>query len=316
MPTRSTDIYLNIDRWETLSSLERQRGRWEARLDGPTVRLDPVKQDSLLEASWGLVAHGSPLDRAVQDQLLAVSLPDDAELPIRRAWRYYRAAQFVHGWYPAFRWTKEQIAQICKVLAEPVNDKIERAASVLLFLRNQAGQTSQEIGGLKILDVAAFYGGLRHACQEDAAYSHLYLLGFRLMLLQAGYVQVLFSPLEPAWMTALEKSPRPTSPPWDEKSDDLEERLGGWLDEVVQLLVTAGERAEELWEQAMIITPRSSLQETILQLAHRNGRVTAGEILRETGANRNTVKDNLARLVREGNLRREGSKRGTVYLPV
>lgn len=316
MATKSTDFYLNIDRWETLSSLERQRGRWEARIEGPTVRLDPVRRDALLEAAWGFASPGSDLDRRVQDQLLASTLPEGADPQIQQALRYYRAAQFVHGWYPAFRWSKEQIGQICKLLAEPTNEKLERAASVLLFMRNQAAQISQEIGGLRIVDVASFYGGLRHVCQEDAAYSHLYLLGFRLMLLQAGYVQVIFSPLEPAWLSVLKQNPNPTSPPWDEHSDDLEERLGSWLDEVVQLLVDAGTRAEGLWEQSKVITPRSNLQETILQLAHRNGKVTAGEILRETGANRNTVKDNLARLVRDGNLRREGSKRGTVYLPV
>jgi len=41
--------------------------------------------------------------------------------------------------------------------------------------------------------------------------------------------------------------------------------------------------------------------------------VTAGDVLRSTGANRNTVKDNLTRLVEQGILNKQGHKRGTIY---
>ena len=316
MVTLPTDFYLNLDRWETLSAVERQRGQWEARIEGPATRLDPVRRDALLEAAWSVASPGSPLNRTLQAQICGPSLSEDAGRAVEQAWRYYRAAQFVHGWYSAFRWTAEDVKQLCRVLGDTEDEKMERAASVLLFIRKQASRISQQVGGVRLVELAAFYGGLRHVWQENTAHLHLYLLGFRLLLLQAGYVQVPFGPLEVSWLELGGKTPSPLAPPWDERAEDLEERLGSWLDDLVQLLLDTGKRAEGLWTRTRLVSSRSSLQETILSLADRNGKITAGDILRETGANRNTVKDNLARLVRQGRLERKGAKRGTVYLPV
>ena len=316
MVTLPTDFYLNLDRWETLSAVERQRGQWEARMEGPSTRLDPVRRDALAEGAWSIVSPGPPLNRSLQAQICSSSAPEAAGADVERAWRYYRAAQFVHGWYAAFRWTAEDVKQLCRVLGEPESEKMERAASVLLFLQKQALQVSQQVGGVSLMELASFYGGLRCVWERNTAYLHLYLLGFRLLLLQAGYGQVQFGPLETSWLELERKTPSPLAPPWDEGAEDLEDRLGSWLDELVQLLVDCGKRAEQLWARATLVSSRSSLQEAILSLAHRNGKVTAGDILRETGANRNTVKDNLARLVRQGRLERKGAKRGAVYLPV
>ena len=316
MAVRSTDFYLNLDRWAALSTVERQRGRWEVRLEGPAARLDPIRREALLEAAWALHSPGDTLDRNVRPLLIGSTRPENAPTHILRAWSYYRALQFVHGWYPAFGWSAREVGQLCRILAEPEGDETERSISVLLFVKEQAARVERDAGGTFLLELAAFYGGLRYVFAEDPAHPHLYLLGFRLLLLQKGYVQVLFAPIEPAWIDAGKGVTRHPAPPWDDRATDLEARLGGWLDELVQLLVTSGERAEELWEQAAKASSRSALQEAILSLAQRNGRVTAGDVLRETGANRNTVKDNLARLVQAGSLQRQGTKRGTVYLPV
>jgi hypothetical protein len=315
MATLPTDFYLNLDRWESLSGVERLRGRWETRMEGPAARLDPIRRNALLEGAWSIASPGSALNRRVHTQISSSSQPQGADPAVLRAWRYYRAAQFVHGWHAAFRWTTSDIKQLCRVLAEPEGEETEQAASVLSFLQKQAARVSQQVGGIRLIELAAFYGGLRCFWQDDATHLHLYLLGFRLLLLQSGYVQILFGPLETSCLGLAGKSPPPLAPPWDEREENLEDRLGAWLDELVQLLLDTGQRAERLWSRAQEVSSRSSLQEAILDLAHRNGRITAGDILRETGANRNTVKDNLARLVHQGRLERKGSKRGTIYLP-
>jgi predicted HTH transcriptional regulator len=99
------------------------------------------------------------------------------------------------------------------------------------------------------------------------------------------------------------------------QSNQPEEMLGVWLDEVTELLLDVGSRAQDAWDRAKSLETRTALQETILTLAIQHGRVTAGDVLRATGANRNTVKDNLARLVEEGSLLKHGQKRGTIYVP-
>ncbi|MBD3162070.1 MAG: DUF977 family protein [Candidatus Eisenbacteria bacterium] len=295
--------------------MERQRGRWEARIESPAVRLEPVRQEAMVAAAWGLNST-TPINRTIRERILSPSQPQDAPREHERAWSYFRAIQFVHGWYRAFGWSRGEVAQLCRILAEPASEETERSASVLLFLRNHAGKIEREAGGATLLELAAFYGGLRHVFTKDPTHPHLFLLGLRMMLLQRGYIQTLFAPIELSWIDPGLAADPETSPPWDDRTGDLEERLGLWLDHLVRLLLHAGTRAEELWRRTQVVSSRSALQEAILTLAHRNGRVTAGDVLRETGANRNTVKDNLARLVRSGLLRRQGAKRGTVYLPV
>jgi hypothetical protein len=200
------------------------------------------------------------------------------------------------------------------VLGEPSGDAIDKAAHGILSLHGLATELGRQCGEVPLVQVAAYYGGLRCLSGQHGTYFDPYFLGLRLLLLQKGYIQILFSPIESIWMGLAHESP-PVAQQINGVSD-LEGELGKWLDEVTHLLVTAGTRAEEIWKRTSEATSRTSLQESIMTLAHRNGKVTAGDVLRETGANRNTVKDNLARLVRSGVLRRQGSKRGTVYLPV
>jgi len=313
MGVRTTDFYLNLDRLEALSAVERDRGRWQARMEGPVARLEPLQQEALLESCWSLTQPDpqkppGPNERTV---LLASRLPAGTDPGLVRAWRYGRAIQFVQNWYPAFPWTDAGIDQLRRILENGDPGANNTEPSGLLALRLQAALVGRETGEVPLLEIAAFYGASEHVLASSLAKWQLYLLAFRLMLLQKGYVQVLFGPLEAVWIDGR----RSRKPPIRERPAS-EESLGAWLDELTSMLVEVGRWAEDAWKRAAIRAPRSSLQETILTLAHREGRVTAGEILRATRTNRNTVKDNLARMVREGVLHKQGLKRGTIYTPV
>ena len=50
-----------------------------------------------------------------------------------------------------------------------------------------------------------------------------------------------------------------------------------------------------------------------METVRRHGTAEAGLLLRTTGANRNTLKDNLRRLVQAGVLEKMGERRGTRY---
>lgn len=315
MRLRPTDFYLNLDRWESLAALERERGRWEERREGPRPRLDAIQREATIEAAWELTSPGVPLDRRVSE---AIARPGPALAgdTLARARTLHRALVFVHGWYPAFSWSSTGLGQICRLLEEPEGPGLDRALSQLLHVRHIAQVVREQTVSSDLIELAAYQGGLAHLAREDRERRHLYLLGLRILALQAGYVQVLFAPIEPVWLAARSGGSGSLLPPPWVGSDELEDRLGSWLDEVVEDLLEVGRRAEEKWERHRTIAARSALQESILTIAGQNGRVTAGEILRTTGANRNTVKDNLARLVESGLLARRGSKRGTVYLPV
>ena len=57
----------------------------------------------------------------------------------------------------------------------------------------------------------------------------------------------------------------------------------------------------------------SPLQQAILRTTRTHGVVDAGLLIEKTGANRNTLKDNLRKLVELGYLQRSGQRRGTRY---
>jgi len=60
--------------------------------------------------------------------------------------------------------------------------------------------------------------------------------------------------------------------------------------------------------------PVLSLQ--IIDIAKQHGRVTVAEVTRQTNSNRNTIKDHLKSLVRQGHLVKHGAGRGTWYAVV
>jgi predicted HTH transcriptional regulator len=57
----------------------------------------------------------------------------------------------------------------------------------------------------------------------------------------------------------------------------------------------------------------SELQRAILAAVREHGTVDAGLLLKATGANRNTLKDNVRRLVSKGVLEKTGERRATRY---
>ena len=57
----------------------------------------------------------------------------------------------------------------------------------------------------------------------------------------------------------------------------------------------------------------SPLQQAIIETVRQYGTAEAGLLMRTTGANRNTLKDNLRRLVQAGLLEKLGERRGTRY---
>jgi len=89
--------------------------------------------------------------------------------------------------------------------------------------------------------------------------------------------------------------------------------LEPWLLFFLEMLDSHRERLETklaLERQAHSFPP---LQREILETVREHGSVDAALLLEATGANRNTLKDNLRRLVRRGVLEKSGQRRGTRY---
>ena len=90
-------------------------------------------------------------------------------------------------------------------------------------------------------------------------------------------------------------------------------RLEPWLEFFLQVLARHQQRVETKvrLEQASLAFP--PLQQSIIEAVREHGTVDAALLLKATGANRNTLKDNLRRLVERGVLEKSGQRRGTRY---
>jgi len=95
---------------------------------------------------------------------------------------------------------------------------------------------------------------------------------------------------------------------WTDEAD-----LTPWMSffiESLQALTMRLQAKIDLESRARELPP---LQRAILDTIRENGTGAASLLMAKTGANRNTLKDNLRRLVDRGLLERIGSKRGTIY---
>lgn len=134
-----------------------------------------------------------------------------------------------------------------------------------------------------------------------------------LVLLQAGYAYVPYSSLESvveqskeSYYLALRQTQatiRSDSPDWQP-----------WVIFFLRALRQQKERLAKKIEREKIILsnlPQLSLQ--IVDQAREHGRVTIGEMVKLTGANRNTLKEHFRSLVEAGHLAMHGKGRGVWY---
>ena len=135
-----------------------------------------------------------------------------------------------------------------------------------------------------------------------------------LLLLRAGYTYVPYSSLErvieenkDSYYLALRRA--------QSTLDADESNLGEWVLFFLRSLVAQKKALERKVEREHLIAPLPPLSEALLEIAREHGRVTTGSGARITGANRNTVKAHLHRLVAAGHLVQQGQGKGTWYSP-
>lgn len=95
---------------------------------------------------------------------------------------------------------------------------------------------------------------------------------------------------------------------WTDEAD-----LTPWMSFFVESLQALTMRLQAKFDLESRARELPPLQRAILDTIRENGTGAASLLMAKTGANRNTLKDNLRRLVDRGLLERIGSKRGTIY---
>ena len=132
------------------------------------------------------------------------------------------------------------------------------------------------------------------------------------MLERAGYAHVRYASLErvfeESWLELLDAQAASQTRLW---SGDAE--LRSWLGYFLGALEQQLERIERVVDRERQAVRLSPLQRTILDVVSEHGEAETALLLEATGANRNTLKDNMRKLVDAGLVERLGQKRGTRY---
>jgi len=133
------------------------------------------------------------------------------------------------------------------------------------------------------------------------------------LLLQAGYAYVPYSSLESvielnkeSYYFALRQTQgtiRTDTPNWQP-----------WLVFFLRSLAEQTRRLNRKIErEKLVLAPLPELSLQIVEFAREHGRITMGDIIRLTGASRNTLKQHFRALVEQGHLNQHGSGRGVWY---
>jgi Fic family protein len=134
-----------------------------------------------------------------------------------------------------------------------------------------------------------------------------------LLLLQAGYAYVPYSSLESvieqnkeAYYLALRQTQgtiRTDTPNWQP-----------WLVFFLRSLAEQVRRLNQKIErEKLVLAPLPELSLRIVEFAREHGRVTMGDVIRLTGASRNTLKQHFRSMVEQGHLNRHGRGRVVWY---
>ena len=134
-----------------------------------------------------------------------------------------------------------------------------------------------------------------------------------LLLLQAGYAYVPYSSLESvienskeSYYLALRQTQgtiRTENPDWQP-----------WLLFFLRALQQQKRRlAAKVEREKWVVAALPELAVRIVDQARQHGRVTIGDLIRLTGASRNTLKEHFRRLLQQGHLVRHGTGKGTWY---
>ena len=135
-----------------------------------------------------------------------------------------------------------------------------------------------------------------------------------LMLLRAGYDYVPYASLESVVEENKDlyyKALRRTQTTLKQDPPDWEPWLGFFLRCLKKQKVNLATKVEKGQEKSNSDLPTLSLE--VLKLLKENDRLTIAEIVKQTGANQNTLKVRLRELVNEGRIKRHGKARATWY---
>jgi Fic family protein len=134
-----------------------------------------------------------------------------------------------------------------------------------------------------------------------------------LLLLQAGYAYVTYSSLE----SVIENSKEGYYLALRQTQNTIRHDTPDWLPWALFFMRALQQQkrrlAHKLEREKLVMATLPALSINIVDHARQHGRVTIGDMIRATGASRNTLKEHFRRLLEQGHLVRHGTGKGSWY---
>ena len=134
-----------------------------------------------------------------------------------------------------------------------------------------------------------------------------------LLLLQAGYAYVPYSSLE----SVIEQNKEAYYIALRQTQGTIRSNVPNWQPWLLFFLRALAEQVRRLNKKVerekLVLAPLPELSLQIVEFAREHGRVTMGDLIRLSGASRNTLKQHFRALVEKGHLNQHGSGRGVWY---
>jgi Fic family protein len=134
-----------------------------------------------------------------------------------------------------------------------------------------------------------------------------------LLLLQAGYAYVPYSSLE----SVIEQNKEAYYLALRQTQGTIRTETPNWQPWLVFFLRSLAEQVRRLNQkierEKLVLAPLPEFSLQIVEFAREHGRVTMGDVIRLTGASRNTLKQYFRTLVERGHLNQHGRGRGVWY---
>jgi len=134
-----------------------------------------------------------------------------------------------------------------------------------------------------------------------------------LLLLRAGYAYVTYSSIE----SVIEMSKEGYYLALRQTQGTVRSEQPDWQPWLVFFLRSLSEQVRRLEKKVelekIVLAAMPELQLQVIEFAREHGRVTIGEVIKLTGASRNTLKQHFRALVKRGAIEQHGSGRGVWY---
>ena len=343
-PLEDLDITPEILR--LIAELDEFKGRWRALSSLPTERLSRLRRVATIESVGSSTRiEGVKLsDQEVERLLSRIEMDSFRSRDEQEVAGYAAVMEMVFDSWAEISLTENHLKQLhSELLKYSQRDEwhcgryktmpnhleafdAEGRSLGVVFETASAFETPRRMGLLVRWTAEAVDGEMQHPLLVIAAFVVRFLaihpfqdgngrlsrVVTMLLLLRAGYGYVPYSSMERIVEENKDNYYR-TLRRAQATLDKGEENLGEWVVFFLRCLVRQKDVLARKVELEQQMAPMSPLGEALVDIAHRHGRVTIGGAVAATGANRNTIKSLLRKLVEDRRLAQHGRGRGTWY---